>query len=341
MAFDASELEHAVEEIQDESMATLRKHIRPGKVALLDFPSHQNAGDTVIFAGQEAYLKQLGAQIDYISDISRYDPKTLADRVPDGPILLQGGGNFGDLWPDFQEFRERVVRDFPHRKIILFPQSIAFSSEANAKRARDEFAKHPDLTLMLRDKKSIGAALEYGFDAANHIEYCPDLSLGMGLLSTSRRSSPQFDVIGLMRRDLERNDHGDLSTGYSTAETDWGLRGVDQALWKLIRIPGRVSSVIPGTSAVLYPLLTSSYRVQARLNLRRARDILASGRVVLTDRLHATVYGALMGKEVVSMDNSYGKVSSIYSDYLHRLPNITFAHSAEEATAKVRELLAQ
>jgi exopolysaccharide biosynthesis predicted pyruvyltransferase EpsI len=43
---------------------------------------------------------------------------------PDDPILLHGGGNFGDVWPGFQRFREQVIRESPNRRIIQLPQTI-------------------------------------------------------------------------------------------------------------------------------------------------------------------------------------------------------------------------
>ncbi|MDI5788788.1 hypothetical protein PO124_11350 [Bacillus licheniformis] len=42
---------------------------------------------------------------------------------------LSGGGNFGDLYPHFQQFRERVVEHYPDNRIVILPQSIYYEHE--------------------------------------------------------------------------------------------------------------------------------------------------------------------------------------------------------------------
>ena len=36
--------------------------------------------------------------------------------MPEGPIFIHGGGNFGDMWVAHQDFRERVLERFPDRQ---------------------------------------------------------------------------------------------------------------------------------------------------------------------------------------------------------------------------------
>jgi exopolysaccharide biosynthesis predicted pyruvyltransferase EpsI len=50
------------------------------------------------------------------------------------------------------------------------------------------------------------------------------------------------------------------------------------------------------------------------------------------------ILAGLAGIPVVALDNSYGKVSRIYEDYVHRLPGVRFAASVEEAVALVDAL---
>lgn len=45
-------------------------------------------------------------------------------------------------------------------------------------------------------------------------------------------------------------------------------------------------------------------------------------KVIVTDRLHVAISGALMGKKVYILDNSYKKCSSVYLHSLQHLPNI-------------------
>jgi len=79
----------------------------------------------------------------------------------------------------------------------------------------------------------------------------------------------------------------------------------------------------------------AGYQKLAQINVRRAVRTLSRGRIVVTDRLHAAVLGTLLGLPVIAMDNSYGKVSSIYNDYLGSLPAVMFAETATAVKAMI------
>src|SRR5215207_2636479 len=69
-----------------------------GPVALVDFPNHTNVGDQAIWVGARRLLEQLGSDVGYVADHASYSPRRLRQRVPHGPVLLHGGGSFGDVW---------------------------------------------------------------------------------------------------------------------------------------------------------------------------------------------------------------------------------------------------
>lgn len=330
-------MQHAIGQIQNDTLRVLSRNIPAGPAALLDFPSHQNAGDSLIYAGEIAYLDRIASNIRYICDIERYDPVALRNRVPEGPILLHGGGNFGDRWPRYQVFRERVIKEFPDRPVIALPQSMEFRSSSALEAARNSLARHANLTLLLREHRSFSEAVAT-FGQSNNVEYCPDLAFGAGFQAVAK-TEHSVDVVQILRRDSERIEREMIALPCSTAEFDWGLTGLDAALWRLARIPGRVALTTPAISRRIYPVLAGSYRAQAQLNLRRARLTLQTGRILLTDRLHAAVLGALIGMRVVALDNSYGKISAVYRDYLHKFDNVEFADSGYSARAAVERLL--
>ncbi|MDJ0455414.1 polysaccharide pyruvyl transferase family protein [Gordonia amicalis] len=332
-------MESALDIIQNRTLRVLAELLPHGtKAALVDFPSHENAGDSLIYAGEVGYFRRLGVSIDYICDVDRYRPEVLRARVPEGPVLLHGGGNFGDRWPRYQKFREQVIADFPDRAIVMLPQSMEFESADNLEAVKALFGQHPNLTIMLREQRSFTEALDH-FGGHNPVVYCPDLAFGYGARRVHGKFDGRVEVTRLLRQDSEKIAHGSLRTSHSYVEYDWGLRGLDRVAWRAIRIPGRVAATVPATGTGLYPMLSSSYRAQAGLNLWRASKMLSVGRVVVTDRLHAAVLGGLLGMPVVALDNSYGKISSVFDDYLHTLNNVSFASSAEEAVARIYELL--
>ena len=92
--------------------------------ALVDFPDHANVGDSAIWLGTTAFFRrQHAVEPRYVASIAAFSPAALRRAHPEGPILIHGGGNFGDLWPRHQAFRERLLETFPDRLIVQLPQS--------------------------------------------------------------------------------------------------------------------------------------------------------------------------------------------------------------------------
>lgn len=323
----------ALEQIQNDTISILSELlVRGEKVALVDFPNHENSGDSLIYLGELAYLQRLGVDAAYVADHSRYNPEHLRALVPSGPILLHGGGNFGDRWTDFQEFREQVVADFPDRDIIQLPQGIEFSDGPALEKAQSVLGAHPALTLLIRDHAGVERARELFPNA--RVAFCPDMAFGYG---TVDRPVPIVDLVILRRRDSESAQSGQAFSApprTSRVDTDWGLTGTAKVVSRFLKLPGAVLKRVPRLAVPLHPVQKWCYQAQAKLNVGHAVKILGQGLVVATDRLHATVLSSLMGIPVVAMDNANGKISAITRDYLGRMPgvhyapNVTAAHEA-------------
>ena len=329
----------ALEQIQNETLNILARLLTRGqRVALVDFPNHENSGDALIFLGQLRYLDLLGVHADYIADGSRYNPVHLKKLVPTGPILIQGGGNFGDRWEYMQAFRERIVRDFPDRQIIQLPQGIDFREGPRLEQAQSTLNAHPDLTLLIRDH--VGVERTRGLFPKAKVHFCPDMAFGYGKIQAKQ---PQVDAVILRRNDsesLEGDERLTIHHPVSHIDLDWGLTGMAKFLDRLFHLPGALTKRLPFLAVPLHPLQRRAYTAIATNNVRHAVQILSNGRLIVTNRLHATVMAALMGKSVVALDNANGKVSAIIGDYLGRLPGVHFAPSVTSAVSMVNSLLA-
>jgi exopolysaccharide biosynthesis predicted pyruvyltransferase EpsI len=311
-------------------------------VALLDFPSHQNVGDSMIWLGETGYLAQGGNRIGYVADITRYDSATLRRRVPDGPILMHGGGNFGDIWPLHQSFRERIVQEFPDRKILQLPQTVYFKSTAGAVRANRVLGRHNDYTLLVRDTHSLERARLQLPDV--RAIYCPDSALGWEPNIPAARLS-QNRMVVLARKDREASSEllNNLRSTIGPLDKvlDWGLTGGDRIIWDVVRLPARFAKLFPRarSSRLLYPLFVFSYRKNAELNIRAGIKELAGAELVVTDRLHAHILAGLLGVRHLVLDNNYGKVSSIYNDYTHLFSTAEFVPDAASVSDHVKNAL--
>lgn len=295
--------------LQAETLAVWRPLVGPegSSAALLDFPNHDNVGDSMIWVGERAHLRRLRVAVPYVSDLRKLDPGELRKRVPDGPVLLHGGGNFGDIYDDYQRFREQVVAEFTDRRVVQLPQSVWFGSPAQAARANDLFARHPDFTLLVRERDSLERCRSGLPDV--RVELSHDAAFGIG---AQPRGAPTADVVALLRRDVESPGSVPWPADVHPRVVDWGLSGARAVLDHALHAPGWAARRYGAPLASrLHPVVRLSFDAMARANLAAGRVILATGRLVVTDRLHAHVLCSLMGVPHIALDNTYGKVAAV------------------------------
>ncbi|HEU4586097.1 MAG TPA: polysaccharide pyruvyl transferase family protein [Gemmatimonadaceae bacterium] len=314
--------------------ATIDDVLRPiisdaRRVALLDFPAHSNVGDSAIWLGTLACLRQHGKTICYSCDQSTYSRSTLAERLGDGVILLSGGGNFGDIWKHSQHLREQVVRDFPHARIVQLPQSVMFRDPGELARARAIFDAHPDLTLLVRDRRSLRFVSE-NFRAPAFL--CPDMALCLGPIA--RPSSAKREIVWLARTDRESAGEP-LPTGIATV--DW----LHEPRAPGLRLESFLREIIvdhPRAERSLRNTLSRVADGAAAGRLRRGCAMLSEGRVVVTDRLHAHILSLLLGIPSVIIDNSYGKLRNFYETWTCGNELAALADGPEQAMSLAMEL---
>lgn len=170
---DARYLSH----LRAESLATLKVALRGHtEVAFVGLPSHRNLGDSMIAAGTMAYLKRLGVRIRYLSDIYTFDRAVLAGLPAPTPVLFQGGGNLGDLYPWEEQFRLDIIAREPKRRYIFLPQTIHFEQAENIDRSAAGYAVASDLTMLVRDKPS--EVFVHKHFGGSEVLWSPDYALG-------------------------------------------------------------------------------------------------------------------------------------------------------------------
>jgi exopolysaccharide biosynthesis predicted pyruvyltransferase EpsI len=278
----------------------------PRAHTLLDFPDHANVGDSAIYAGEVAWLRARTGRgpgfVDALGADCGWDPASLP-RV--GPILLHGGGNFGDIYPRHQRFREELLGTFRDRPVVQLPQSIHYGDVAGIARTAASIANHRDFTLLTRDHESHALARRH-FDC--RVEMCPDMAFGLGVVQ--RPAAPVRDVLMLMRTDVERVSDGPgpvLPTGWHVA--DWMEEPADVHARAL-----HSARTLALRSANPLHLRRRARRVAyfsalAEQRIDRGLRLLGSARFVITDRLHGHILCTLMGIPHAFLDNSYGKIA--------------------------------
>jgi pyruvyl transferase EpsO len=266
-------------------------------LAILDFPDIRNCGDSAIWLGEMAYLASRGRRPAYVSRMRDFSPEALDRAVPEGPIFIHGGGNFGDLWVSHQDFREYVLERFPHRRIIQFPQSIHYRSEERIEQTARAIARHRNFLLLVRDQESKDFA-ERHFDC--EVRLCPDMAFWVGAVEPD---AAEFPVLAMLRADLEKTGEVDRSTYPGLPIEDWITESARRV---------RVSKAAGAASAflALKPAEMRLRKLDAAAHNRFRRGIrqISRGRAIVTDRLHVHICSLLIGRPHAVLDNSYGKI---------------------------------
>lgn len=286
--------------------------------ALLGFPDHGNVGDSAIWLGQLAVLRELGlGRPRYLCGRRTYDRRTLERRLrPGDAILLSGGGNLGDLWPEEQAFRERVLTDFPDRPVIQLSQSIHFRDADARERARRAFAGHPRFRLLARDRRSLGIARD---DLGVEARLCPDMAFGLAPRSVPPAQA-DASVLWLAREDREARDRSGPpplqdAGGTAVVRRDWTRDEPDRRI-RISRLLRRLLVDHPRSLSWLWRPVARADEAAAEARLARGLRLLSGHRAVVTDRLHGHVLCLLLGRPHVALDNSYGKLSAFHRTWI-------------------------
>ena len=301
-------------------------------VALLDSPLTPNVGDSLIWLGTLAYLKQRGLRPCYTCTNRTFSPDTLARRIGRGTILLNGGGNFGDLYPDHQEFREEIATRFPNHRIVQLPQSIHFESQEALAATRRVLDRHRNFTLLVRDQASFDLA-RTTFRGPTVLS--PDMCFALGPLE---RPQPVHDVVWLAREDKEaREPLAPVPPG--VVRFDW----LADELTPRLALYRRLVPILAHREWLRGPLaglMSHEADATARACVARGVRLLGQGRVVITSRLHGHLLCMLLGIRHVVLDNSTGKVHAAHDTWTHASPLVELAENQHEALARALALAA-
>ena len=231
-------------------------------------------------------------------------------------ILMHGGGNFGDLWRVHTNLRNDILTWFPNNKIIFLPQTVNYRNDSFIKHDLSFFKAKKDLVITVRSKPSFEFVQKQFANIESH--FIPDSAYMLGDI-TPLVSPPLYDILILKRTDHEavfsseqwtRAVYPLLGLTHSYQFADWYDFDEKKSLW--------------GTG--YYKAgndLRSSKSLEAVASIADQRTklinrIVAQARVVVTDRMHGTIWSMLMGKPFVIVSEIYRKtldtLESSYSD---------------------------
>jgi pyruvyl transferase EpsO len=273
----------------------------------LDLPLYINIGDLLIMFGTLEFFKKNRVLCTHKSTAHNFSPNAISG---DTVILLQGGGNFGDLYEIHQNFRRMIVEQFPDNRIILLPQSIYYKSKDRYKDDCIHFSKHADFHIFTRDKNSLSLAQ----GLSKHSYLAPDMA--HHLYPIKPTTKPSKKVLAIKRVDIEAvGKNSDGISQYDTV-TDWPLLVGDAGkitVWRLYRYFELLSTYhllwLGGALGLNIWLWCAKKMVDQAIRLYSEHEY------IVTDRLHGHILASLMDKPNTVYDNSYGKNSSYVKEW--------------------------
>jgi exopolysaccharide biosynthesis predicted pyruvyltransferase EpsI len=334
-----------IAELRSEAEAALRIVLGGARrVALVNFPNHGNPGDPGLWLGTHALLASIGVRVVYEAAPWSLDLAALDRAVGDSPVLINGGGNFGDLYVGQQEARMRLIAGWTGRRLIQLPQSIEFSNPQIANAVAAALRSHGAFTMMVRDYRS--QELSRSLLNIDPV-LSPDQIFGLGQLTPSNPNTRE--VLWMVWPEGAREFTAqsqpavmppgvlveDWHTGAALAHESFDRRG--RIAWRLNRaFEARWSSPAVRRG---WPVLRATFAPLARRWFTRGVDLVDSSRVLVTNKLHGHLVATLLGKPHVVMDNSYGKVGAALDTWTGELAGVHVARDGAEAMELANKIL--
>lgn len=293
---------------------------------LLDLPYHVNTGDLLIWQGELSFLKHevKHKMLGYYNQSTFGFPKLKEDIV----ILLHGGGNFGDVWRGSQEFRLEVIRRYPNNRIVIFPQSVYYSTDELANSDAEQFAKHHDVTICARDIVSYDYLKRF---FTNTLLCIPDMAFCID------KKFFEPNILEQTKENLffKRTDHEfrEVTVDFINGEydtCDWpgteNLSAFIKYLFlsmvfiKRMRKKGKCGVTM---AFILSWFINKIFMYIVRpLYIKRGVRIISQYRNIYTTRLHGLILAHLLGKDIFIVSNNNGKLENYYNSWLQDCENI-------------------
>lgn len=274
-------------------------------VWLLGGIDHGNLGDHFIQTSLCEFLKDIVPDL-FIQEIplkEYYEKKRCLVRsvLPQDVLVFCGGGNLGTMWPRLEKLRQDAFSTWPENPKIVFPQSVYFD-ESDQESIRDSIRTYhdPNCILALRDPVSYGIA-DRMFSCRKFLT--PDI-----VMYSDRRVCAERDgILLLLRNDKESVLDVDLKEKIRSVLQEYG------------------GLVIESDTVRKY-----NVKMEDRSGeLEQLTDLIASKKLVVTDRLHGMIICAITGTPCIVLSNSYHKIDS-YLGWVGDLPYIKHINDVNE-----------
>ncbi len=286
-------------------LATRMKN--PHALFLVLTPEHDNLGDQALAVSEKKMLDRLG--IEYIEltekDIRLLDDYNCLNVMNGRPILFNGGGNLGTLWPSVEKATRTIIKRNPRSTICFLPNTIYYEDtpEGNIERdlSVDIYNAHRSLYLYAREELSYFMMKEL----YKNVKLMPDMVMSMNI---DIAEYPRKGCLLCLREDKERtrseNDEEKIISQASLL-FDECVTQTDMYAGYTITPPDREAEL-----------------EKKFIQFKQAE-------LVITDRLHGMIFAAITGTPCIVINSKSPKIKGCYKWFEH-LDYIRFAEEIEQ-----------
>lgn len=309
---------------------TLLPLIRNRRVVLLDAPYHTNIGDLLIWLGEYCFLRENNISLLYTRSCDTFH----FEKIPqDVVILLHGGGNFGDAWRFFQDFKLSVVQNYPNNRIVFFPQSVFYNDTVIAGKDFEILKSHPDLHLMLRDVESKIFVEHY---LNKNISVVPDMAFCLNDKILNKYydihiKNTLSTILYVKREDKESAENKIPFNLKDVLINDWPSAKRTPALYNIARKMIRYEHALYRRKFFMFKKYRGIsdlffFKIYLPYMIRMGINFVAPYKYIYSERLHVCILSVLLDKEVHILDNSYGKNSHFYHQWLNDVDGVNLVN---------------
>ena len=271
-------------------------------VFLLMTPEHGNIGDQAIAIAEKKFLEKSGLNVIEITSAQLEVMKASRKlRTLDGfPILINGGGNLGTLWPNVENLQREIILNNPHSIIMFLPNTIYYEKTdlgmLEFEKSIKIYNKHKHLFLYAREKYSY----EIMKNVYKNAKLMPDMVFS---LDPYRKMIMRKGCLLCLRQDIEKT---------RSADEEQQIRKQVESIFL---------SDVKHTDMVVNHNIKPNEREKM---VKEKMDEFCGVELVITDRLHGMILCAITGTPCIVIDSKSPKVRGCYT-WIKHLEYIRFA----------------
>ncbi|MDE7081544.1 MAG: polysaccharide pyruvyl transferase family protein [Muribaculaceae bacterium] len=286
-------------------------------------PYYANIGDHLIWAGEVEFLSTLPYKCLGSHNITTWQWPELSENTV---IIFEGGGNFGELYPEEHDLRMEIIRRYPRNRIVILPQSVAYKSDERIAEDGGIIDSHPDLHLCLRDEASYRFAVE-NFPKCKKYKL-PDMAFCISDSILAPYREPGGDKTLFLRRTDKEWVEPQFSIPADAEQKDWPTYDNGDSAIKMLRGLLYLGKRMPNPVKGLCFRCADKLAVSKVLDkmVYKGIDFLYPYERIITTRLHVLILGFLLNRQIEYIDNSSGKLSAYADTWLSDMPKVVAYH---------------